>query len=188
MIETKVDGRPLGDYIVGDLKKHHVEAFVDANRVERIETITDARGHLQGEPRRRGVDEPVPLSAQSVLQPGALEREYLTANPAQRVRKHREFERERRLEPGEEERLRALTKDDWLGGLKPSKLALHTTTPRIDAQRRASGEAAKWEQEVADLQKNLTRAPQKGPHADKIRRSREAGTTVTPPRINRLGA
>jgi hypothetical protein len=72
--------------------------------------------------------------------------------------------------------------------LKPSKLALHTTIQRIDAQRRASGEAVKWEQEVAELQKNLPRGPQKGPHADKISQSREAGNTVTPPRINRLGA
>jgi integrase len=29
--------------------------------------------------------------------------------------------------------------------LKPSKLALHRTIQRVDAQRRASGEAAKWE-------------------------------------------
>jgi len=34
MIETKVHGRPLGAYVVGDLKKHHMESFVDANRVE----------------------------------------------------------------------------------------------------------------------------------------------------------
>jgi integrase len=45
--------------------------------------------------------------------------------------------------------------------LKPSKLALHTTIQRIDAQSRASGEAAKWEQELADIQKNLQAVPQK---------------------------
>jgi hypothetical protein len=39
--------------------------------------------------------------------------------------------------------------------LKPSKLALHTTIQRIDAQRRASGEAAKWEQEVAGTAEKL---------------------------------
>src|SRR5207247_10179006 len=72
--------------------------------------------------------------------------------------------------------------------LKPSKLALHTTIQRIDAQRRQSGEAAKWEQEVAELQKNLSRGPQKGPHADKIGRQGEVEKTVTPPRVNRLGA
>src|SRR5438105_2786286 len=49
---------------------------------------------------------------------GALEREYLTENPPQRVHKLREFECERRFEPGEEERLRALTKDDWLWRLR----------------------------------------------------------------------
>ena len=45
--------------------------------------------------------------------------------------------------------------------LKPSKLALHTTIQRIDAQRRASGEAAKWEQELAEMKKNLQEVPQK---------------------------
>ena len=46
--------------------------------------------------------------------------------------------------------------------LKPSKLALHTTIQRIDAQRRESGEAAKWEQDLAELRKNLPQGPQKG--------------------------
>jgi hypothetical protein len=50
--------------------------------------------------------------------------------------------------------------------LKPSKLALHTTIQRIDAQRRASGEAAKWEQELAEIKKtlagNATKVPQTG--------------------------
>src|SRR3989442_2973182 len=45
--------------------------------------------------------------------------------------------------------------------LKPSKLALHTTIQRIDAQRRASGEAAKWEQELAEMKKTLRTVPQK---------------------------
>ena len=59
--------------------------------------------------------------------------------------------------------------------LKPSKLALHTTIQRIDAQRRESGEAAKWEQDLAELRKNLQQGPQKGPHADRIVRQREVG-------------
>ena len=45
--------------------------------------------------------------------------------------------------------------------LKPSKLALHTTIQRIDAQRRASGEAAKWEQELTEMKKKLQEVPQK---------------------------
>jgi hypothetical protein len=65
---------------------------------------------------------------------------------------------------------------------------LHTTIHRIDAQRRETGEAAKWEQELAKTQKNLPQEPQKGPQADKIVRQGEAGNTVTPPGINRLGA
>ena len=72
--------------------------------------------------------------------------------------------------------------------LKPSKLALHRTIQRIDAQRRESGEAAKWEQALAEQRENLQQGPQKGPQADKIGRRREGGKSVTPPRINRLGA
>src|SRR5215831_15655851 len=70
--------------------------------------------------------------------------------------------------------------------LKPSKLALHTAIQRIDGQRRASGGAAKWEQDLAELRKNLPQAPQKGPYADTIEVRREAGETATPPTINRL--
>jgi integrase len=349
MIQTKVHGRPLGDYVAADLKKHHVEAFVDANRAERIDKITDTRGHTYSATRGGAVSTNRCLCRLKAFFNWTLEREYLAANPAQRVRKLREFERERRLEPGEEERLRALTKDDWLWRLrlvaaletgcrigeilnvqfrqlrwdlnelnlsnrttkglrsryiplsqelramlelrrydpdgeeftpdayvfgnevgerlknyqkawstlrlraighgphwaangrflpccreqlkkmnlhmhdlrreagsrllergadlhtvqlfldhanistssrylKPSKLALHTTIQRIDAQRRESGEAAKWERDLAELRENLQRGPQKGPQADRIVRRREDGKNVTPPRVNRLGA
>lgn len=349
MIQTKVHSRPLGDYIVSDLRKHHVEAFVDANGVERIATIVDVKGNTYQAKRGGVVSTNRCLGRLKAFFNWAIDREYLTESPAQRVHKRREFERERRLEPGEEERLRALTKDDWLWRLrivaaletgcrigeilnvqfkqlrwdlnelhlsnrttkglrtrylplsqeiramlelrrydpygeeftpdayvfgnevgerlknyqkawstlrlraivhgphwgpkgrflpccreqlrkmnlhmhdlrreagsrllergadlhtvqlfldhanistssrylKPSKLALHTTIQRIDAQRRERGEAAKWEQEVAELKKNLQQGPQKGPQADKIGRQREGGKTVTPPTINRLGA
>jgi hypothetical protein len=72
--------------------------------------------------------------------------------------------------------------------LKPSKLALHTAIQRIDDQRRASREAARWEQELAELRKNLPEGPQEGPHADRMAVRREAGKTATRPGINRLGA
>src|SRR6266545_5281826 len=72
--------------------------------------------------------------------------------------------------------------------LKPSKLALHTTIQRIDAQRRQSGEAAKWEQDLAEMQKNLPQGPQKGPHADRIACRLFFLMTRRPPRVNRLGA
>jgi len=72
--------------------------------------------------------------------------------------------------------------------VKPSKLALHATIQRIDAHRRASGEAAKWEQDLDELKKKLSRGPQKGPHADRIALQCEVGKTATPPRVNRLGA
>ena len=72
--------------------------------------------------------------------------------------------------------------------LTPSKLALHTTIQRIDAQRRESGDAAKWEQDLAELRENLQQGPQKGRHADRIGRQRGGGNSVTSPGINRLGA
>jgi hypothetical protein len=46
--------------------------------------------------------------------------------------------------------------------LKPSKLALHTAIQRIDPQRRESGEAAKWEQDLAELRKNLPQGHKRG--------------------------
>jgi hypothetical protein len=71
MIEAKVHGRLLGDYMVSDLKKHHVEAFVDANRVERDRHDRGCEGqHLPGEARRRCLDEPLSGLAQGVLQLG----------------------------------------------------------------------------------------------------------------------
>ena len=44
VVNTIVDGKPLGDFIARDVKKHHVESFVDANRIERTATIIDAKG------------------------------------------------------------------------------------------------------------------------------------------------
>jgi hypothetical protein len=73
-------------------------------------------------------------------------------------------------------------------GASATALALHTTIRRIDAQRRESGEAAKWEQDLAELRENLRQGPQKGPHADRIVPQREAGKTGTPSAINRSGA
>src|SRR5712692_4665127 len=50
----------------------HVESFVDTNRDERVKTITDVKGHTyRATLRRRRVDEPMSLSAQSVLQLGS---------------------------------------------------------------------------------------------------------------------
>jgi integrase len=348
-IETKILGRRLGDYIARDVKKRHVEAFVDTNRVERVVTIADAKGNTYEATRGGIVSTNRCLGRLKAFFNWALEREYLIENPAQRVHKLREFERERRLEPGEEERLRALTKDDWLWRLrivaaletgcrigeilnvqfkqlrwdlnelhlsnrttkgmrtryiplsqelramlelrrydpdgeefgsdayvfgnevgerlknyqkgwstlrlralghgphwgpngrflpccreqlgkmnlhmhdlrreagsrllergadlhtvqlfldhanistssrylKPTKLALHTAIQRIDAQRRESGEAKKWELDLAELRKNLEQRPQKRPQADRIVPRSEAGNSVTPSRINRLGA
>ena len=45
---------------------------------------------------------------------------------------------------------------------KPSKLALHTTIQRFDAQRRESGDAAKWEQDLAEWRENLRQGHKKG--------------------------
>ena len=72
--------------------------------------------------------------------------------------------------------------------LKPSKLALRTTIQRIDAQRRQSGEAAKWEEELAEMRRNLQDGAQKGHKQVKSaeRRRSENGTTASKP--NHLGA
>jgi hypothetical protein len=70
MIETVVDRRPLGDYVATEIKKHHVEAFVDANRVERVTTIADARQHIRGEARRCRLDQPCSRTAEGILQLG----------------------------------------------------------------------------------------------------------------------
>ena len=45
-----------------------------------------------------------------------------------------------------------------LRALEPSKLALHTTIQRIDAQRHESGEAAKWEHDLAEPRRTCNRA------------------------------
>ena len=72
--------------------------------------------------------------------------------------------------------------------LKPSKLALHTTTQRIDEQRRQSGEAAKWEQELADLQKNLQQLPQNCHKLVESAPQRKSENDVTARKSNHLGA
>ena len=114
IIETTVDGRPLGEYVASEIKKHQVEAFVETNRAERIDTILDAKGNTYQAKRGGAVSTNRSLGRLKAFFNWALDKGYLTENPAQRVHKLREFERERRLEPGEEQRLRALTKDDWL--------------------------------------------------------------------------
>ena len=72
--------------------------------------------------------------------------------------------------------------------LKPSKLALHTTIQRIDEQRRRSGEAAKWEEELAEIQKNLQQGPQKGHKLVRSARQRTSEKDITASKSNDLGA
>jgi integrase len=64
--------------------------------------------------------------------------------------------------------------------LKPSKLALHATIQRIDEQRRQSGEAAKWEQELTEIRANLQQAAQKGHKLVQSARHRGATNDVIP--------
>src|SRR5207249_9197558 len=78
MLDTKINGRALGDYIVADVKKHHVEAFVDANRVERVETITDTRGHTYAAPRGGAVSTNRCLCRLEAFFNWTLVREFLT--------------------------------------------------------------------------------------------------------------
>jgi hypothetical protein len=72
--------------------------------------------------------------------------------------------------------------------LTPSKLALHTTIQRIDEQRRQSGEAAKWEQELVELQENLRQLPQNCHKLIKSGRQHKSENDVTAGKSNRLGA
>jgi integrase len=72
--------------------------------------------------------------------------------------------------------------------LKPSKLALHTTIRRIDEQRRQSGEAAKWERELAEIRKNVQHGAQKAHKLLESTRQRKAEDSVTASKPNRLGA
>jgi integrase len=118
IMDTNVDGRPIGDHLVSAVKKHHVETFVDANRVVRTETIRDSKNKTYTAKRGGVVSTNRAVGRLKAFYNWAVEREYLSDNPAQRIRNLKEFERERRLEPGEEEKLRALTKDDWLWRLR----------------------------------------------------------------------
>ena len=72
--------------------------------------------------------------------------------------------------------------------LKPSKLALHRTIQRIDEQRRQSGEAAKWEEELAELRKNLQEGAQKGHKLVRSAQQRRLENDVTASKPNHLGA
>lgn len=81
-------------------------------------TVVDAQGKTYQTKRGGVVSTNRGIGRLKAFYNWAIEREYVTENPAQRIRKLREFEREPRLEPGEEERLRALTRDDWLWRLR----------------------------------------------------------------------
>ena len=72
--------------------------------------------------------------------------------------------------------------------LKPSKLALHTTIRWTDEQRWRNGEAAKWERELAEMQKNLQQGAQKGHKLIESGRDHETENVVTAREVNRLGA
>jgi integrase len=118
LMDTSVDGRPFGDYLTSAVNKHHVETFIDANRVVRTETVRDSKNKTYTAKRSGVVSTNRAVGRLKAFYNWAVEREYLSNNPAQRIRNLREFERERRLEPGEEEKLRVLTKDDWLWRLR----------------------------------------------------------------------
>src|SRR5262245_19117714 len=104
--------------------------------------MADRRGHTYSALRGGAVSTNRRLCRLKAFLSWTLEREYLTANSAQRVRKLREFERERRLEPGEEERLRTLTKDDWLWRLhrcRPGDWLWHRRAPQRPIQAAPMG-------------------------------------------------
>jgi integrase len=100
----------FGSIPASDVTKHDVEAFQDFHRQVRVERFTDAKGRERV--RRRGG----PVGANRCLLRlraffnWALANEYVAQTPFKRgtatvVHMLKEAERERRLEPGEEERL-----------------------------------------------------------------------------------
>jgi integrase len=72
--------------------------------------------------------------------------------------------------------------------LKPSKLALHATIQRIDEQRRRCAEAAKWEEELAEMRKSLQDGTQKGHKLVKSSGQRVGKNGLTASKSNDLGA
>jgi hypothetical protein len=72
--------------------------------------------------------------------------------------------------------------------LKPPKLALHTTIRRIDEQRRQSGEASKWEEELAEMRKNSREGAQRGHKLLKSSRRSGSESEITASKPSHLGA
>jgi hypothetical protein len=62
------------------------------------------------------------------------------------------------------------------------------TIQRIDAQRRASGEASKWAQELAEMKQNLQEVPQKCHKLVESTAEQGSKRTATARKINPLGA
>lgn len=104
--------QPFGTIEASALTKHDVEAFQDFHRQVRRESFVDVRGRTRM--RRRGG----PVGANRCLlrlrafYNWALGNEYVTQTPFKRgtatvIHMFKETERDRRLEPGEEERLLA---------------------------------------------------------------------------------
>jgi len=106
----------LGGLLIDGMTRHHLQAFMEQQRVSRTETITDRKG-ITRECRRGGV-----ISTNRCLErlrafyTWAIENDHVVATPFKRgtaatVKLQREYERDRRLQPAlgntktEEERL-----------------------------------------------------------------------------------
>jgi integrase len=116
MMRTEVE-MPVGKVRLGGIPVHavtrpHLQAFMDEQRNRRTENVTDKKGNTR--PGRRGGA----ISANRCLErlrafyTWAIDNEYVTTTPFRRgtaasIKLPREFERDRRLNPGEEERLLA---------------------------------------------------------------------------------
>ena len=102
----------VGDLAVTDVARHDIEAFIEVHRTPRIVTFADAKGRTH-EWRRGGVVAVNRcLGRLRAVFNWAIEMGYAETSPFKRgtttvVRLFKESERERRLLPGEEERLLA---------------------------------------------------------------------------------
>jgi integrase len=115
LIRTTI-GRPNGREIrmgaipVDALTRHDIEAFRDVHRRKRTEKVTDRAGRARVVPRGGPVGVNRCLLRLRAFYNWAIANEYVPTTPFKRgsvsvIRMSKEAERDRRLEPGEEERL-----------------------------------------------------------------------------------
>jgi integrase len=117
-VDTPAGRVRLGGLHVEDVTRHHLQAFLEAQRTGRTERITDAKGITRQCHRGGTISTNRCLERLRAFYTWAIENEYVSATPFKRgtaatIKLPREYERDRRLQPdhgdvkSEEERLLA---------------------------------------------------------------------------------